>query len=449
MRAHAFVRTPQARSSGTPASRQVAPGPKARGQAADIRHILGRDAVQPKLKIANPNDALEQEADRVADQVMRMDFPGPVSNSGPPAPNVQRRCAECDGEVQRQAEEDEDFLQTKSNGPAPATASMDQGIATGIGSGRPLSAPERGFFQARFGCSFDDVRIHTGSASDRAAKMINARAFTLGTDIAFAEGEYRPESSEGKRLLAHELTHVLQQPRPSLDPQTAAADKGEGRLNVTAGRPQIRRQGPENPIKKAFGRWVTANDVVPQHFNTPNDICSQAGNAIFEWAVDFETSLETGYIVQRIENVFDAENCDGTPFTGSVPTPLYWERWYVENHKMQTNKSSNYNADDAWVRNLCNPFTPFIVGCDPYPHATRGNWSMTGTLYILPNTSNPGRFYYPNRDVPDAGNLEATLTDPGSALGRPKGSRTASGSWDCCPPAPAQPNPNQLNRIGA
>ena len=113
---------------------------------------------------------------------------------------------------------------------------MDQGIATGIGSGRPLSAPERGFFQARFRRSFDDVRIHTGSASDRAAKMINARAFTLGTDIAFAEGEYRPSLSEGKRLLAHELTHPLQQPRPSLDPQTAAADKGEGRLNVTAGR---------------------------------------------------------------------------------------------------------------------------------------------------------------------------------------------------------------------
>lgn len=447
---HRFhVAKTRGRSPAAPTARQVAPGPKARSQAAEIRCILGRGAVQPKPKVGAVDDPLEREADRIADQVMRMDSADPVSNSGPPAPSVQRRCAECDGEVRRQAEEDEEFLQTKSNGPAPTTATMDPGIVTGIGNGRPLSALTRSFFQARFGRSFDDVRIHTGSASDRAAKTINARAFTLGSDIAFAEGEYRPESSEGKRLLAHELTHVLQQPRPSLEPKAAAVDTGEKRPNVTPGRPEIRRQGPKNPIKEAFGRWVTVNDVVPQHFNWPNDICSQAGNPIFEWAVDFETSLETGYIVQRIENVFDAENCDGTPFTGSVPTPLYWERWYVENHKMQTKKSTNYNANDVWVRNLCNPVTPFIVGCDPYRHATRGNWSMTGTLYILPNTSNPGRFYHPNRDVPDAGNLEATRDDPGPALGRPKGSRTASGSWDCCPPSPAQPNPNQLNRIGA
>jgi hypothetical protein len=448
MRAHAFARKPQARHAVAPVAQQVAPGQKARDQAADIRHILGRVAVQPKLKIGNTNDALEQEADRVADRVMRMEFPDPVSNSGPSAPDVQRRCAECDGQVQRQADDDEDFLQTQSDGPAPTTATIDRGIATGICNGRPLSASARSFFQARFGRSFDDVRIHTGSASDRAAKTIDARAFTLGSDIAFAEGEYRPESSEGKRLLAHELTHVLQQPRPPLEPHTAATDEGEGRLNVTAGPSEIRRQGPKNPIKEAFGRWVTANDVVPQHFNWPDDICSQAGIEIFEWAVDFETSLETGYIVQRIDNVFDAENCDGTSFTGFTPTPRYWERWYVENHKMQTNKSSNYNADDAWVRNLCNPVTPSIVGCDPYPHATRGNWSMTGALYILADTSNPGSFYRPNRDVPDAGNLEATLTDPGPALGRPKGSRTASGSWDCCRAAPAQSNPNQLNRIG-
>jgi len=72
MRAHAFVRTHQARSAGVPPAWQVPPGPRARRQTADIRHILGRGAVQPKLKIGAPNDVYEREADRVADQVMRM-----------------------------------------------------------------------------------------------------------------------------------------------------------------------------------------------------------------------------------------------------------------------------------------------------------------------------------------------------------------------------------------
>jgi hypothetical protein len=72
MRAHALVRTRGARSAEAPAARQMAPGPKARRQTAEIRHILGRCAVQPKLKIGAPNDVYEREADRVADKVMRM-----------------------------------------------------------------------------------------------------------------------------------------------------------------------------------------------------------------------------------------------------------------------------------------------------------------------------------------------------------------------------------------
>lgn len=86
---------------------------------------------------------------------------------------------------------------------------------TSSAAGRPLPASERAFFEPRFGRSFDNVRVHTGGAADHAARSINARAFTLGSDIAFAKNEYSPGSSEGRRLMAHELAHTVQQKPPS------------------------------------------------------------------------------------------------------------------------------------------------------------------------------------------------------------------------------------------
>ena len=86
-------------------------------------------------------------------------------------------------------------------------------VHSGLGGGRALPENERAFFQARLGYSFRDVRIHTGAEAAFAARRINARAFTLGRDIVFDEGEYRPGVGEGRRLLAHELTHTVQQQR--------------------------------------------------------------------------------------------------------------------------------------------------------------------------------------------------------------------------------------------
>ncbi|MDJ0854790.1 MAG: DUF4157 domain-containing protein [Desulfobacterales bacterium] len=84
-------------------------------------------------------------------------------------------------------------------------------IAAMQGSGRPLPISERAFFEPRLGRDFGQVRIHTGQTAAQAAKAINARAFTLGKDIFFGSGQFSADSSEGRRLLAHELTHVVQQ----------------------------------------------------------------------------------------------------------------------------------------------------------------------------------------------------------------------------------------------
>lgn len=84
-------------------------------------------------------------------------------------------------------------------------------IARRRGAGAALDSDLRGRFESSLGDSFDDVRIHTGPEADELARSVSARAFTTGTDVYFAQGEYSPGSNEGGRLLGHELAHVVQQ----------------------------------------------------------------------------------------------------------------------------------------------------------------------------------------------------------------------------------------------
>lgn len=180
-----------------------------------IKHANSIKAVlQPKLKIGPPNDKYEQEADRVADQVMRMPTPTQFSsiNSSPTSNinNIQRKCAGC-------AKEDE-LVQKKASGTTPlVTPSINSNIQSLQGKGNPLSQSERNFYEPRLGTDFSHVRLHTDSLAANTAKSINARAFTLGNNIVFGSGEYTPHSATGKKLMAHELTHVRQQ-RSSLNP---------------------------------------------------------------------------------------------------------------------------------------------------------------------------------------------------------------------------------------
>jgi hypothetical protein len=84
-------------------------------------------------------------------------------------------------------------------------------LAGALRSPVPLSAQERGFFEPRLAYDFSGVRIHTGAAADASARGLRARASRLGHHVVFARGKYAPETYEGQKLLAHELTHVIQQ----------------------------------------------------------------------------------------------------------------------------------------------------------------------------------------------------------------------------------------------
>jgi len=258
------------------------------------RSAIARPTIQPKLKIGEPNDKFEQEADSVADEVMRIPDSAVTGTSGlneagqssrqnpgttPPflqrkcsecssedetrlqrsplpssvkhpkisalngsltaqfqrlsllnsepkqttpvtiseqadSPKIQRLCPECEGQLQRQPmKEEEKLLQGKEmpNGTPQLSSNLSNQIGAIRGGGQPLPKSVRAFVEPRFGQDFSQVRIHTGSKADESAEAFNARAYTVGQQIVFGKGQYAPETAAGKRLLAHELVHTVQQ----------------------------------------------------------------------------------------------------------------------------------------------------------------------------------------------------------------------------------------------
>ena len=170
--------------------------------------------IQAKLTVSEPGDTYEREADRVADAVMRTSAnevgeQSAVRSAAAPA-KVQRMCADCEEEQKHKGVSQVQRKERAADRP-PIASAVAGSIQNLRGGGRALASGTRAFFEPRFGADFSRVRVHTDTRAAEAAASIGARAFTLGHDIAFASGQYSPESGEGRRLLAHELTHVVQQ----------------------------------------------------------------------------------------------------------------------------------------------------------------------------------------------------------------------------------------------
>lgn len=208
--------------------RAVDAQPVFKGLASRV-HATGqttRPGIQAKLKVGEPNDEFEQEADRVADEVIRIPDRAVAETSScrngeqrlekgaaTISPSIQRLCAECGNEVRKQPGKDEETLQFKKDaGRVPDVGSdLESKISALRKGGQPLPQFLHTFFEPRFGYDFSQVRLHTDAPAATAAQAVNAKAFTLGHRIVFGAGNYAPMTSMGKRLLAHELTHVVQQ----------------------------------------------------------------------------------------------------------------------------------------------------------------------------------------------------------------------------------------------
>ncbi len=178
-----------------------------------VLNMIRTSAIQPKLTISQPGDPFEQEAERVADQVMRMPLDESLSSA---RPQIQRQCSACAAGgapcSKCAGEEDDLHIHRKPNTSATAAhPSVPGNFLDHLGLGQPLDTATRAYFEPRFGRDFSSVRIHTGSDAADSARAINARAFTLSRDIVFASGEYQPATAPGLRLLSHELTHTIQQ----------------------------------------------------------------------------------------------------------------------------------------------------------------------------------------------------------------------------------------------
>ena len=146
-----------------------------------------RSGLQTKLEVNEPGDIYEQEADRIADQVMAA--PAQTGVSAAP-PRIQRLSGQRTGHANA------------------APASVDQALAS---PGRPLEPTLRQDMEQRFGYDFSRVRVHSAAAAEQSAVDVNARAYTVGHDIVFGAGVFTPGTHQGRRLIAHELTHVVQQ----------------------------------------------------------------------------------------------------------------------------------------------------------------------------------------------------------------------------------------------
>jgi hypothetical protein len=162
------------------------------GNQAVYRLIAG-GVLQAKLQVGPADDSYEREADQVAAEVMRNLSP----SVAPEEEETRVRRASLDGVVGLEG--------------GPLAPDTEAAISRDRGSGAPLPEPLRRSMEHSFGADFGAVRVHTGPSADELNHSLQSRAFTVGADIFFAHNQYQPQSRDGQALLAHELTHTIQQ----------------------------------------------------------------------------------------------------------------------------------------------------------------------------------------------------------------------------------------------
>ena len=320
------------------------------------------NTIQPNLQISQPGDSYEREADEVAEKVMSPMPSGEqvMDAASMPATALSENISPF---VARQ--EDEEELQLKAETGPEASPWIARQLDGQGGSTMPSET--RSFMESRFGADFGDVKIHNDNKSHEMSRHLNAQAFTSGQDIYFNTGKYDPVSREGKHLLAHELTHVVQQ-KPGLKridrkPQSNIIQRAGNYGDV-----DIRYTVPLIPQPTRVSCWAAALAMVINHRDgttkTPAQVAAKAG-----------MDLTTGYGWSSIQAAVSAWSLSTTPPVSALPT--YWNDLLIANGPLWIVEvgapyhavvvygmygTGDYDSTEVWIRN---PWPP-NVGATEY-----------------------------------------------------------------------------------
>lgn len=262
--------------------------------------------IQPKLKVSTPEDKYEREANLIADQVMRMPELRSDSIHSRQDTLAQRPCPSCEVKQRQPSTNDQTARSSVS-----AKEGMDD-----LGPGVVLPVATRRFFEPRFGYNFKNVHVHTDTKAARSAAGIQAKAYTLGNDIVLGSGEYQPSTNQGQHLLAHELTHIIQQNtatfRPYVqrlsDPNCSSAS----RLPFPDSCTNYNNSCYSSSFTAAGGTSVTVNVTVNYH--DPH-VCSFP-----DGREDFRVQLkQCGWVDTEVKDLGTSDL--GTTLTGTATLP--------------------------------------------------------------------------------------------------------------------------------
>jgi Domain of unknown function (DUF4157) len=196
-----------------------------------VQRLLAKGTrIQAKLSVNAPGDKFEAEAEKVSKEVARMPYgvqrageedelqmarANDIQRAGPEEEELQMARA---NDIQRAGPEEEELQMSRvqrasseTDGGFEVGGEIESTIQAQRGGGEGMGDQTRGFFESGFGADFSNVKVHNDATADQLNQSVSARAFTIGSDIFFRGGEYQPESQAGRELVAHELTHVVQQ----------------------------------------------------------------------------------------------------------------------------------------------------------------------------------------------------------------------------------------------
>lgn len=399
-----------------------------------------RPQVQTKVRVGPANDRYEVEADHVADHVLRLAVPPAAArvSRAPITPLVRRQ------EDESGPEEDDEvsaIVQSRrAGGGTPDVSPGNQSYIAGLpGRGRPLPDETRAYLEPRFGLGFGGVRVHTDAAAQRSAGALRARAYTVGQDVVFGPGEYQPQSAQGMHLLAHELSHVVQQ-------GGAQASDGAGAM--------IRRQ-PE-PAEEADVETPIEEEDAPVF---------DVGDAALEAQEEGER-IETLGVVQTEDGAnLWPETGRTQPMLGTLPfnTLVFIDRrldgtWfsvYVEKHQrggalpvapgthgfVQAIRVSPDMPDpEAWLYRITKPGQGALaLAAELYPNyapdcelgvAACRDWRYLVNVLVAVNDAAGRRFLYKENAGDDwdrAKTMRATVQPPKKGSKAPPASKKYSG----------------------